>query len=496
MVFFKTVRVYRVLTNLSNLGNNVRTFERIPNASHPRCAIMSPIETIAEPQVTQPALISTDRLMTDLGQLLSLPGSPGQAEELLAVAGRVAALMRSHHLQVSSIATPGAPVVIGRRAGRHPFTLLLYHHYDVPPSGPWRAWHHEPFQMAEREGTLYGRGVADGKGPFAAHLSAIASLIDAEGELPCGVVIVAEGESLIGSPNLGAVVAEAHALLKADACLATGGERDADDRPFCYTGAKGLVQLRLRSGGANQALPPGLAASVPNPLWRLLWALGHVKSDAEEVLIEGFYDHVEGPSTSESRVLRDLHMDEASRKQAWRIPQFLFDLDGASLVRTEATLPTCNVTDLVVEPASDLAIIPVAATARVDFQLVPRQYPQAIVDMLRAHLTEKGMADIEIERLPGGYPAVHTPFEDPFIQRITYVGEQLYSAPLPLLPQGPFAQPLFFFAEALRIPVAAIGCARPDSATSAPNEHILLPDLVRHGQLLIDLLYACAEPGS
>jgi acetylornithine deacetylase/succinyl-diaminopimelate desuccinylase-like protein len=100
--------------------------------------------------------------------------------------------------------------------------------------------------MAEREGTLYGRGVADGKGPLAAHLSAIASIIQAEGELPCGVVVVAEGEGLIGSPNLGAVVAEAHGLLKADACLATGGERDADDRPFCYTGAKGMLQLRLR----------------------------------------------------------------------------------------------------------------------------------------------------------------------------------------------------------------------------------------------------------
>ena len=443
--------------------------------------------------MTEPALISTDRLMSDLDQLLSLPGSPGEAEELVAVAARVASLMRGHGLQVSTAATAGAPVVIGRRAGRHPFTLLLYHHYDVLPSGPWRAWHHEPFQMAEREGTLYGRGVADGKGPLAAHLSAIASLLDVEGELPCGVVVIAEGEALVGSPGLGGVVASSYGLLKADACLATGGERDADDRPFCYTGAKGLLQVRLRAGGANQALPPGMAASVANPLWRLLWALGHVKSDQEEVLIDGFYDDVEGPSRTENQALRSVTMDEASRKRAWGIGQFLFDLDGAALVRTEATLPTCNVTDLAVEPSSDLPIIPVAATARVDFQLVPRQHPRAISDRLRAHLTSKGMDDIVVERLPGGYPAVHTPFEHPFIRRVCEVGEQLYAAPLSLLPQGPFAQPLFFFAEAFGIPVATLGCARPDSASSAPNEHILLPDLIRHGQLLIDLLYACAD---
>src|SRR4029450_1590654 len=128
-------------------------------------------------------------------------------------------------------------------------------------------------------------------------------------------------------------------LMKADACLGTGGERDPDDRPFCYTGAKGLLQMRLRASGANQALPPGMAASVVNPLWRLVWALGHVKTDQEEGLIDGFYDDVEGPSRTENQALRSLAMDEAGRKRAWGVEQFLFDLDGAALVRTEARLP-------------------------------------------------------------------------------------------------------------------------------------------------------------
>src|SRR5262245_64633541 len=107
--------------------------------------------------------------------------------------------------------------------------------------------------------------------------------------------MVAEGESLICSLHLGAVVADQHALLKADACLASGGEHDRDGRPLCYSGVKGLLQVRLNAVGANQALPPGMAASIPNPLWRLLWALGQIKSDQEEILINNFYDDVEGP---------------------------------------------------------------------------------------------------------------------------------------------------------------------------------------------------------
>jgi hypothetical protein len=103
------------------------------------------------------------------------------------------------------------------------------------------------------------------------------------------------------------------------------------------------------------------------------------------------------------------------------------------------------------------------------------------------------MADIEVERLPGGYPGVHTSFEHPFIQLLGAAGSQLYGAPLLLLPQGPFAQPLFLFAEAFGVPVVAIGCARPDSGINGPNEHIAVVDLIHHGQLLIELMYACAQ---
>jgi acetylornithine deacetylase/succinyl-diaminopimelate desuccinylase-like protein len=152
--------------------------------------------------VTQSALISANHLLSNIDQLVGLSGSPGHAEELAVVAGRVAALMRSSGLTTEVIPTQGPPLVIGRRSGRSPFTLMLYHHYDVAPSGPWRAWHHEPYQMAERDGMLYGRGVAAGKGPLAAHLNALMAIQDADGQLPCEIVVVAEGEGLAGSPNL------------------------------------------------------------------------------------------------------------------------------------------------------------------------------------------------------------------------------------------------------------------------------------------------------
>jgi Acetylornithine deacetylase/Succinyl-diaminopimelate desuccinylase and related deacylases len=272
--------------------------------------------------VTEPAVISTDQLICDLEQLIRMVSSTGQTDELRMVAVRIAAMMRSRGLKVEVRPTPGAPIVIGWRSGRRPFTLLLYHHYDTPSPGPWRAWLHDPFQLAERDGMVYGRGVADGKGPLAAHLNAIAAVIEAEGELPCGVVVVAEGDYLIGSPYLGSLIANCRALFRADACLASGGDRDASGLPFCYSGVKGLVQLMLRSQEAQTVLPAGMAASVPNPLWRLIWALNQIKTDQEEILIGGFYDTIEGPTTEENRILRTVLADEARRRGAWQSISF------------------------------------------------------------------------------------------------------------------------------------------------------------------------------
>jgi acetylornithine deacetylase/succinyl-diaminopimelate desuccinylase-like protein len=442
--------------------------------------------------VINQAVISTEHLLNTLERLVKMPGSPSQTDELAAVAECVASLMRAHELTVDVIPTAGAPIVIGRRAGRHPFTLLLYHHYDVASPGSWRAWNHDPFQLAEREAMLYGRGVADGKGPLAAQLSAISALLAAEGELPCGVVFVVEGEALSGSEHLGAVVAKYADLLRADACVAIGGECDRSGRPLCYSGSKGLLQVRLSVQGASQVLPTGLSASVPNPLWRLLWGLGHLKSDLEEVLINGFYDDVEGPSRSENQALRSVTLDEAGRRKAWGLDHFLFGMENVTLVRTEATMPTCNITSITTEPSGDFQAIPTSASARLDFQLVPNQRPEVILELLREHLLSKEMTDVVVERLPGGYPSARSSFEHPFVALLCNVGQYVYNAPLALLPYGPFTLPLHFFAEAFQIPTVAVACARYDSSTNGPNEHILLPDLVRHGQLLIELIEACA----
>ncbi|MCS6881482.1 MAG: M20/M25/M40 family metallo-hydrolase [Oscillochloridaceae bacterium] len=427
-----------------------------------------------------------------LRTLCAQPSSVGRPDELARSANLIATLLRRLGMQVYRVDGHGPPVVIGRRAGRTPRTLLLYHRFDAPPPGPWRAWSHDPFQLAERDGAVYGRGVAEGKGPLAAHLQALAAMIADEGDLPCGVTVVADGGGLIGSPGLAAAIAAHGPILRADACLGSVGDRAASGAPLCYSGSKGLLQVRLRAQGPAHPLPPGAASTLPNPLWRLTWALAAIKGEDEDIRIPGFYDSVEGPSREENALLRQLKLDEAGRLAAWGAAGFLFGMQGAPLVRAEVTLPTCNLSAIRSFPEGDLAVLPAGAEAALDFHLAPNQHPAEIARLVRAHLDEKGFTDVTLEVLPGGYSPARTPPDAPFIRQLAAAGAVVHGVMLPVAPAGAFALPLQPFVEAHPMPCASVGVARPDSALFGPDEHIPLEDLARHGQLLIEVLLALA----
>ena len=62
--------------------------------------------------------------------------------------------------------SPGQPAVFAHWPARDPAapTVLVYGHHDVQPVEPLGEWHSPPFEPAERDGQLLGRGASDDKG--------------------------------------------------------------------------------------------------------------------------------------------------------------------------------------------------------------------------------------------------------------------------------------------------------------------------------------------
>src|SRR5262249_9797543 len=93
----------------------------------------------------------------------------------------------------------GAPAVVAHRPGRPGAPTGRR---SAPQEGQRRGedagWDSPPFEPAERDGRLYGRGAADDKAGLLVHVAALRALGD---RLGVGVSVFAEGGEEIGAPT-------------------------------------------------------------------------------------------------------------------------------------------------------------------------------------------------------------------------------------------------------------------------------------------------------
>src|SRR5690606_12568455 len=111
---------------------------------------------------------------------------------------------------VKIMPTDGKPGVFGKLDAGAEKTLGVYFMYDVKQSDP-SEWSSPPLaaNIVDKPGlgkAVMGRGAVNQKGPQAAFLASLHAIHAAGKEPPVNLVLVAEGEEEIGSPNFGQVV--------------------------------------------------------------------------------------------------------------------------------------------------------------------------------------------------------------------------------------------------------------------------------------------------
>ncbi len=301
----------------------------------------------------------------------------------------------------------GFPVVYGTLAGASNRTLSFYNHYDVQPADPLDEWDSDPWAAEIRDGRIWARGVADNKGNTVARIAAIRAWQAVRGDLPLNVKFIVEGEEEIGSPHLYNFAKDHPDMCAADACIWEFGGRDIDGRPQIHLGLKGICYVELRAKGARHDWHSSVATSVPNPAWRLVWALSTLKDQNERVLIPGFYDNVVPPTDAELQVLERIPDTERERLENLGIDGFLQRLSGVDLATRDYFQPTCTISGFLsgYTGQGSKTVLPGTAMAKLDMRLVANQDPYEIYRLLRKYLDDKGFTDVETELLGPGFPA-------------------------------------------------------------------------------------------
>ena len=148
-------------------------------------------------------------------------------------------------------------------------SLWFLGHTDVVPPGPEELWTFLPFHPDEKNGELFGRGVADMKGAVAAMVVALESFVrqhpDHRGQIGLLLTSDEEGEAVDGIVRVAEVLRRRET--RPDYCLV--GEPSSQNTlgDTVRVGRRGSIHLRLRINGVqgHTAFPENL----DNPVHRM-----------------------------------------------------------------------------------------------------------------------------------------------------------------------------------------------------------------------------------
>jgi len=433
-----------------------------------------------------------------------------QGAEYMATLARDAGFQR-----VELVPSAGKPGVFGTLDAGAKTTLGIYFMYDVKQYDP-AEWSSPPLEgrIVDKPGAgkvIVGRGATNQKGPETAFLAALHAFKAAREKLPVNLVLVAEGEEEIGSPNFSQIVQKpevAAALRKSIGVIIPFGSQDLDGAVQINLGAKGVVELELVSTGEKWGRGPKLdihssyAAQVDSPAWHLIQALNTlVKEDGHTPAVEGLFDKVRPISPALRTILENAiaKRNEASAKKALGVSRWINDETWHdSLVRL-VSQPTINIEGLVggYTGPGGKTILPHRAVAKIDMRLVPDMTAKETLALLKAHLAKHGFGDIEVN-MTGGYDPTETDPDSKLIRAQVATYRKAGIEPL-LWPRLAGSWPGVTFTGApLRLPAGQFGLGHGAGA-HAPDEYWLVEStnpkvagMDGAARSFVEFLYACA----
>jgi acetylornithine deacetylase/succinyl-diaminopimelate desuccinylase-like protein len=390
---------------------------------------------------------------------------------------------------VTRVPTDGHPGVFATLDAGAARTIGLYFMYDVKQVDP-AEWSSPPWAAAlvERAGlgrVLMGRGAVNQKGPQAAMLAALHAIRGAGKKPPVNLVLVAEGEEEIGSPNFRQVVHRPEvstALRRCAGVFMPSAAQDPDGTVTVALGAKGVVELELVASGEKWGRGPrkdvhsSNRARLDSPAFHLVQALATLVTPGGDPAIEGFADAARPVSAAEHAMLdaAAARLQESTAKRLLSADRWVHDLPWRASLERFVSAPTVNIEGLVAgyTGPGGKTVLPHQAVAKLDLRLVPDMTYDGAIAALRAHLAERGFGDIEVNP-SGGYDPTSTRADASVIRAALSVYRRAGLDPI-LLPRMAGSYPGYVFTgKPLELPAAHFGLGHGGGA-HAPDEYFVI----------------------
>ena len=390
---------------------------------------------------------------------------------------------------VRKVPTGGVPAVFGVLDAGARRTVGIYFMYDVKQFDP-AEWASPPLEGRIVDVPLgraiRGRGAVNQKGPEGAFLAALHAMRAAGRRPPVNLVLLAEGEEEIGSPNFVNVFRDAEvlaAMRRAEGVIIPAASQGANGAVTINLGAKGIIECELVASGERWGRGPArdvhssLKAQVDSPVWHLVHALTTlVRDEGNTPAIDGWFDNVRSLTERERALVaesaRSRNEDEVKRLLG--VPHWIDDLPWRESLERLVSQPTVNIEGLVAgyTGPGGKTVLPARGVAKLDLRLVPDMTVEDCLPKLRAHLAQRGFGDVEVN-MTGGYDPNETA-EDSNVIRAQQAVLTRAGVQWSLFPRSAGSWPGFVFTgEPLRKPAGQFGLGH-GSGAHAPDEFFLI----------------------
>jgi acetylornithine deacetylase/succinyl-diaminopimelate desuccinylase-like protein len=447
------------------------------------------------------AVYDSGSFLAELAQLIAIPTQSQEASAAPYLAAYLTEHLRPKLEQMGFVAevlvNPAAagPLLLAERLEDPDLpTVLIYGHGDVV-RGLDEAWDEglSPWQLTERDGRIYGRGVADNKGQHAINLAALESVLAQRGRLGFNAKVLIETSEEIGSPGLQELCRNHKEQLAADLLIASDGPRLSPDRPTIFLGARGALNFDLMADLRDSAHHSGnWGGLLANPAVLLAHAIATIVSNDGAIRIPELKPRA--IPSSVKRALAEVHLESMPGEPAldpdWGEPglcaaEKVFAWNSFEVLAWAAG-----------DPDNPVNAIPPRAIAHCQIRYTVDTDPEALLPAIRERLVATGLGKVEVR------PTETAPFRatrtDPEHHWVTFARRSIERttgrAPV-VLPNIGGSLPNDCFAEILGMPTIWVPHSYRGCCQHAPNEHAL-PQILREGlQIMTGLFWDLGENG-
>jgi len=354
-------------------------------------------------------------------------------------------------------------------------TVMIYGHFDVQPPAPLELWDSPPFDLEERDGWLYARGVADDKGQLYTLLKA-AQLLREDNALPINIRVACDGEEEIGGHSIVEFLEEDDR--GADACIIFDGGMTRPEQPEFGLATRGLVGFHVTVRTGERDMHSGYyGGAALNAIHVLMHGLDALVA-RDGLLADDLRAGRTPMSDVETESLDHLPQGEEILREAGATP---LDpkAEGEFYNRTWAE-PSLDVNGIHGgKPDFVNTTLIVEAHARFTIRLAPGQDPDTIASaaekLFRAAVPHT--AKVTWERENSAPPGVFAP-DSPAIQLGLDAFERAVGV-RPILVRVGGTLPIYPALAAKGIPTIGTGFALRESNVHSPNERLRVEDVDR-----------------